>query len=60
MTEPNDDNVPEITELINNTKIEIKLNNLTFNSHIFSEIMKNGLNEILQEIKGIVNGKYIG
>ena len=32
---------------------------MTFNNQQFSEIMKNGLNEIRQEIKGIVNGKYI-
>ena len=52
-TELNSDNVPEIKELINNTKFEIKLNNLTFNNQQFSEMMKNGLNEIRQEIKGI-------
>ena len=39
-TEPYSDNVPEIKELINNTKIEIKLNNLAFNNQQFSEIMK--------------------
>ena len=58
-TEPEGDNVPKITGLINNNKIKIKLNYLTFSNQQFSEIMKNGLNEIRQEIKGIVNGKYI-
>ena len=46
-------------KLINNSKILIKFNILTFNNQQFSEIMKNSLNEIRQEIKGIVNGKYI-
>ena len=32
---------------------------MIFNNLQFSEIIKNGLNEIRQEIKGIVNGKYI-
>ena len=52
--QPYSNNVPEIkkSELINNTKIDIKLNNLTINQK-FSEIMNNGLNEIRQKIKGI-------
>ena len=60
-TEPNVDNgvLPEITEFINNTKIKIKLNNVTLNNKQFSEITKNDLNEIRKELKGIVNEIYI-